>query len=155
MAISIHAPARGATSVPGDYPRQTAHFNPRSRTGSDCAQSRYMTGCQEFQSTLPHGERLHSAFCLHFPYLISIHAPARGATEAPAMDSPSTRNFNPRSRTGSDHAAGTERSSVLISIHAPARGATADEQAATDAGYISIHAPARGATPQNHKQHSR
>ena len=77
-----------------------------------------------FQSTLPRGERrsiVHS-FCPYF--IISIHAPARGATEysfksaicsqisihAPARGATffqrsnfrNMRNFNPRSREGSD-----------------------------------------------------
>ena len=55
---------------------------------------------------------------------ISIHAPARGATE-------SLRFF--RCRPG-------------ISIHAPARGATAGSWLSTGRYTISIHAPARGAT---------
>ena len=56
--------------------------------------------------------------------LISIHAPARGATE----------------QTGS---MGRD---ISISIHAPARGATADTEICTCGLTISIHAPARGAT---------
>ena len=35
-AVSIHAPARGATAMPRRCDRRTACFNPRSRAGSDC-----------------------------------------------------------------------------------------------------------------------
>ena len=56
---------------------------------------------------------------------ISIHAPARGATD----DRESIQR-------------GTQ-----ISIHAPARGATKNLWAYGVHEYISIHAPARGATP--------
>ena len=57
-------------------------------------------------------------------YAISIHAPARGATD-----------YNKGVASGE-----------IISIHAPARGATRF-YAGTNARYgISIHAPARGAT---------
>ncbi len=77
----------------------------------------------EFQSTLPRGERLiyvivspsfvnfnprsregSDAPALLFlpPYRISIHAPARGATQQPPNHTKAQRNFNPRSREGSD-----------------------------------------------------
>ena len=56
--------------------------------------------------------------------LISIHAPARGATEY----------------------AIAELSKPRISIHAPARGATVSSTRTHRTGRISIHAPARGAT---------
>ena len=55
-----------------------------------------------FQSTLPQGERLQTYFCFVYFLVISIHAPARGATYVPK------------------HYANT----LQISIHAPARGAT-------------------------------
>ena len=101
--ISIHAPARGATQSQLDsdlvakifqstLPRgerrkgflreckRILHFNPRSREGSDAPQ-----------------------ILLWHHFLISIHAPARGATSFFGIHSPSTWG---------------------ISIHAPARGAT-------------------------------
>ena len=142
--ISIHAPARGATTVwegissffgfQSTLPRGERHprsapaaapsdFNPRSREGSDSARP----------SSLP-------------AMSISIHAPARGATAeaykncaANAFQSTLPRgerhcvtlsvfapmHFNPRSREGSDMYFLTNfRSSGTISIHAPARGAT-------------------------------
>ena len=55
--ISIHAPARGATSVSNIDTDFSVYFNPRSREGSD-TRLLYI--------------RVH--------FLISIHAPARGAT---------------------------------------------------------------------------
>ena len=55
---------------------------------------------------------------------VSIHAPARGATEIEIQK------------------LGVER----VSIHAPARGATGDIQKQTEGQRVSIHAPARGAT---------
>ena len=56
------------------------HFNPRSREGSDSPQSLITYKC----------------------YLISIHAPARGATGTGYPFRIFLRNFNPRSREGSD-----------------------------------------------------
>ena len=56
--------------------------------------------------------------------IVSIHAPARGAT--------------PRARASC--------AGAWVSIHAPARGATRRKRYATGAVSVSIHAPARGAT---------
>ena len=57
--------------------------------------------------------------------MISIHAPAKGATLTPNPALPNCMNFNPRSREGSDalhvYILPTEG---YISIHAPAKGAT-------------------------------
>ena len=78
-AISIHAPARGATGQAGGFRRLLPDFNPRSRTGSD----------------FPPGIRCPGRS-------ISIHAPARGATFAGLHHKRRSCNFNPRSRTGSD-----------------------------------------------------
>ena len=100
--ISIHAPARGATGgqqrilsigplfqstlphgerqpIRTPLTRAGTNFNPRSRTGSDAMALEY-----------------------HALNLISIHAPARGATRQPSAASVYPADFNPRSRTGSD-----------------------------------------------------
>ena len=97
-----------------------------------------------FQSTLPRGERP-GGLNPGDMFEISIHAPARGATHLPktlfrfgAFQSTLPRgerhgqrrwaaackNFNPRSREGSDTPESTGVLHVTISIHAPARGAT-------------------------------
>ena len=55
---------------------------------------------------------------------ISIHAPARGATDRSRTNGRPTRHFNPRSREGSDKELGIDTATPDISIHAPARGAT-------------------------------
>ena len=82
-------------------PEALLYFNPRSREGSDCS--------------------------LSFPHLISmisIHAPAKGATISV--------------RKSSQH--------QQISIHAPAKGATIFDCLSDGYDDISIHAPAKGAT---------
>ena len=58
--------------------------------------------------------------------IVSIHAPARGATAIRPMTS---------SRV------------LIVSIHAPARGATRYRTGRSAQQIVSIHAPARGATP--------
>ena len=102
--VSIHAPAKGAT-MNSEYSGDCiTSFNPRSREGSDLAGSCGNVVSQSvFQSTLPRRERLKalvcSVICLLFqstlprrerPFGIthpiklidvSIHAPAKGATQ--------------------------------------------------------------------------
>ena len=78
--------------------------------------------------------------------LVSIHAPARGAT-VQFCEIPFLLGFNPRTREGCDF----EQSfscylAALVSIHAPARGATPVFFYILFYGKVSIHAPARGAT---------
>ena len=101
--ISIHAPARGATKQITVCFLPDGDFNPRSRKGSDPGRALLLRRQQEFQSTLPQGERRAGdnineqdlAFQSTLPQgerrgdkyrpsqaqRISIHAPARGATD--------------------------------------------------------------------------
>ena len=84
------------------HPHQSEHnFNPRSREGSDI--DRNVCRCV---------------------YRISIHAPARGATDLGRSTSAGVMDFNPRSREGSDKVKHSVYLYQSISIHAPARGAT-------------------------------
>ena len=75
--VSIHAPARGATSV-GPGPFYPASFNPRARAGRDIRLS-WIAACRSFQSTRPRGARLADEVTSP-EAIVSIHAPARGAT---------------------------------------------------------------------------
>ena len=100
-------------------------FNPRSREGSDAVGDMLHVNLGKFQSTLPRGERRLSNFSFIILICISIHAPARGATaefvdlmtdmEGISIHAPARgatilfsitptplKNFNPRSREGSD-----------------------------------------------------
>jgi len=101
-AISIHAPARGATFILDMRIRQFLFQStlPRGeRPGLDRARLAEV----RFQSTLPRGERL-----------------------SPASSAPLLQNFNPRSREGSDRGLRDGgKYGINISIHAPAREATA------------------------------
>ena len=121
VKVSIHAPARGATESASwqliltvfqstrphgarpfaqRRPSSVRGFNPRARTGRDAG-----------------------LFCLRFPFGVSIHAPARGATQA--INPQGALNcFNPRARTGRDGSCRQHCILWLVSIHAPARGAT-------------------------------
>ena len=78
----------------------------------------------KFQFTLPHRER---RICIRGGETvrdISIHAPAQGATVAGGIGALAAKDFNSRSRTGSDYYTRDCKADSRISIHAPAQGAT-------------------------------
>ena len=128
---------------------------------------RIITG-NAFQSTPPHGGRPIVPEELYRLRFVSIHAPARGATEAipqailamycfnprprtggDQLDTPGSHRqcgFNPRPRTGGDIEGSRVAVEDLVSIHAPARGATSPVWLPGASQSVSIHAPARGAT---------
>ena len=123
-------------------------FNPRSREGSDGR---------------VYGNK--------FVVVVSIHAPARGATRARPLREALAFRFNPRSREGSDMhhvlpgqliAGFNPRSregsdgqshrvcSLLPGFNPRSReGSDAEFKAAVENSAVSIHAPARGATCSN------
>ena len=78
------------------------NFNPRSREGSDLCIRNNQDLTAAFQSTLPRRERRYKA-AKKLKMSISIHAPAKGATHLPRHAVLVRRNFNPRSREGSDN----------------------------------------------------
>ena len=146
FAVSIHAPAWGATRlVPRDAPFIFG-FNPRTRVGCDHAGLRPAGGQK-----------------------VSIHAPAWGATHPGRARAHGRQGFNPRTRVGCDtdrchkcadrrgfqstHPRGVRRvmdpedyANIWVSIHAPAWGATCPALSARPRSRVSIHAPAWGAT---------
>ena len=77
--------------------------------------------------------------------LVSIHAPAWGATWTTPKRILSRASFNSRARVGRDHLGAAWRLRVVVSIHAPAWGATYRPYT-NHSVYVSIHAPAWGAT---------
>ena len=135
--VSIHAPARGATSFCANIaqvglwfqstrPRgarlesgvistsNLTRFNPRARAGRDPGPLDTYKTEYRFQSTRPRGagpdRRKRSSLRKH----VSIHAPARGATKS-----------------------GWSGGSLIfhVSIHAPARGATRGHERADGHGW--------------------
>ena len=80
--ISIHAPAKGATVLNGMGKQKSGDFNPRSREGSDSPRRIGPNAARNFNPRSREG----SDACKCFKYigytLISIHAPAKGATIA-------------------------------------------------------------------------
>ena len=123
-SISIHAPARGATSKSSAGIFAIVYFNPRTREGCDGTCPSTCTSKGYFNPRTREGCDNTSVSGKGCRYMISIHAPARGATSRIEL----------------------EYEDSSISIHAPARGATQITVYDGRTQRISIHAPARGAT---------
>ena len=79
-----------------------AHFNPRSREGSDGALHAHQRRGYDFNPRSREGSDFQYHDRRYHPSCISIHAPARGATKPSDSSMPSAKYFNPRSREGSD-----------------------------------------------------
>ena len=147
LSVSIHAPARGATAADRAEGRHRVRFNPRARAGRDSSRSRRRSSPRTFQSTRPRGARLGEVggCCTACEFqstrprgarpprardgdggrLVSIHAPARGATWPWTFLRLRWASFNPRARAGRDPLSLVVNvTDALVSIHAPARGAT-------------------------------
>ena len=145
IPISIHAPAKGATSPCPVQAAGRLNFNPRSREGSDAADDHGHS--DRAISIHAPAKGATAACCISLvARVISIHAPAKGATRCAVWFALSAKHFNPRSREGSDFARprpqfrygdfnprsreGSDRigrfeiEGMDISIHAPAKGAT-------------------------------
>ncbi len=104
------------------------YFNPRSREGSDA-----LTADQAADKYISiHAPTKGATFAdslLQFPFDISIHAPTKGATPLRPAVTASAKNFNPRSREGSDEREKNKVKDNEISIHAPTKGATCESTA--------------------------
>ena len=150
-AVSIHAPARGATHhlwcrrLPG--PR----FNPRARTGRD-AETRFLVEyIDPFQSTRPHGARL-DAMPPAARMCCCFNPRARTGRDPPSCKkSRRSSCFNPRARTGRDLVNTAAITPALMFQSTRPHGArrVAAVVASGMAPGVSIHAPARGATADN------
>ena len=80
--VSIHAPAWGATTSPRSRSCRRS-FNPRARVGRDACITSIAFTMLSFQSTRPRGARLSTSYTGLQSFVVSIHAPARGATPCP------------------------------------------------------------------------
>ena len=123
-SISIHAPARGATRRTYPQLSELIDFNPRSREGSDTGSLLFYAVKGNFNPRSREGSDPRQEIPEQPRVEISIHAPARGATDLlhlsgdgllfqstlPRGERPLTiyinwhriLYFNPRSREGSD-----------------------------------------------------
>ena len=78
-----------------------------------------------FQFTRPRGGATSRTCNLSANAAVSIHAPARGATQGGHQGRRVIGRFNSRAREGRDCCISGKIASARVSIHAPARGATA------------------------------
>ena len=111
--VSIHAPARGATHVSMGRAPPGRCFNSRAREGRDVRSRCEVTPLEGFQFTRPRGARRAVAVAVRGVLTVSIHAPARGATQ---------------------WFWGIAFACARVSIHAPARGATVGSVTSSLAG---------------------
>ena len=123
-------PRTGGDSDRCGCARRDGCFDPRPRTGGDVLPRLRAPGVTGFNPRPRTGgdSGLRRALTLNGLYVVSIHAPARGATLQ--LLTSMANSFR------------------CVSIHAPARGATLLRPPAQFTGVagVSIHAPARGAT---------
>ncbi len=114
---------RGARRALKRIPKTWTRFNPRARAGRDDTRDARKPGSQSFNPRARAGRDWVDSKAIR-SRLVSIHAPARGATRQRAHVLPV----------------------AAVSIHAPARGATNQIKWLHLVDVVSIHAPARGAT---------
>ena len=103
---------------------------------------------RQFQSTPPRGGRRFDLHRSGDSLTVSIHAPARGATDSCCVSISRTLGFNPRPRAGGDGACRNSRSidGGMFQSTPPRGGRLQALRTSGNADGVSIHAPARGAT---------
>ena len=122
LAISIHAPTRGAT-VFNARTDKCLLISIHAPTRGATSPARCGLDAGRFQSTRPRGARPAKSV-RSTRRRISIHAPTRGATPTSAGTRSESTNFNPRAHEGRDGRDCLTCAMFDISIHAPTRGAT-------------------------------
>ena len=80
LRISIHAPAKGATYTNAYYNCRRWYFNPRSREGSDKVMDSESFKISHFNPRSREGSDSREERTVRGNHYISIHAPAKGAT---------------------------------------------------------------------------
>ena len=135
IVVSIHAPARGATTPTAVKPRHAVSIHAPAR-GGDSTAAAAVAGIRSFNprarargpghpppsNPRPRaGATVHGSACRGLS--VSIHAPARGATDSQPVCGRRPKCFNPRPRAGGDATSRPQRETApKVSIHAPARG---------------------------------
>ena len=122
-------------------------FNPRPRAGGDVTQLTSFAPTLQFQSTPPRGGRRYKGEHTTRPKFVSIHAPARGATNGLSKCTSRFLRFNPRPRAGGDVPIKIGKFTHYKFQSTPPRGGRPMFYSVSYARIVvSIHAPARGAT---------
>ena len=163
---------KGVTPGQGCSAASADDFNPRSREGSDLdAQGNRLdpskfqstlprrerraapllsSTIRRFQSTLPRRERLSTTPLLHPSLGISIHAPAKGATQArQSMGKADTISIHAPAKGATRPGASVRAQKQIFQSTLPRRERRATAHLLSGLTVISIHAPAKGATTKS------
>jgi hypothetical protein len=125
IAVSIHAPLRGATPRLMLVERALPLFQSTRPSGARHLTESRIFNLPWFQSTRPCGARRDRVPKHNCETDVSIHAPLRGATSSAKPSRTRVHGFNPRAPAGRDCKNGISSYEVgRVSIHAPLRGAT-------------------------------
>jgi len=136
---------RGARPRQWPCSRSFCGFNPRARAGRDPVSYSFFSVLIMFQSTRPRGAR-HYEKLEPRGVVVSIHAPARGATML-TMLKPTVLLFQSTRPRGARPIFFPNPNSPSVFQSTRPRGARQDRCIlCTQSETVSIHAPARGAT---------
>ena len=122
--VSIHAPAGGATSMPTPSPFSSRPFQSTHPQGVRLPKLFIAAVSPMFQSTHPQGVRLDFIFLGLSAALFQSTHPQGVRLWRQKLLSVSRCRFNPRTRRGCDSSGWWWRFWTKVSIHAPAGGAT-------------------------------
>ena len=146
VVVSIRAPAWGATgSIPAAGVLEWS-FNPRPRVGGDLDSLPTLVFLLSFNPRPRVGGDPAHARVPQRLAVVSIRAPAWGATRATGTAPTPCSSFNPRPRVGGDGGLALVELVLQVSIRAPAWGATHGPRHRDGLVAVSIRAPAWGAT---------
>ena len=152
LAVSIHAPRAGSDAVITLSRAGDAHrFNPRSPRGERRVTPTSLGDTIKIVSihAPARGATVRSSPARIHSCVVSIHAPARGATALSRTHAATALPVSIHApRAGSDTTSRFRRAAMhSVSIHAPARGATSSRD--TGPQLVSIHAPRAGSDPSS------
>ena len=123
--ISIHAPAKGATRLQRFRLQENLKFQSTLPRRERRSRFHFVLASKLFQSTLPRRERQSELTRACCRLVFQSTLPRRERRGLLRYHVASFKNFNPRSREGSDSNVRNRGPFVFcISIHAPAKGAT-------------------------------
>ena len=169
LQVSIHAPARGATTRSSSVSPSHRSFNPRPCARGDSFRGAHMTCINQFQSTPLREGRLWDCATGAVDLEFQSTPLREGRRNRASNLRQSVTSFNPRPCARGDRGRPADLAASPVSIHAPARGATherrivfcrtilfqstplregrrRERERAPSPQLVSIHAPARGAT---------
>ena len=146
LCISIHAPAKGATLKILHWYMAQAHFNPRSREGSDLFSFLFFQVITYFNPRSREGSDVKCCNCGNITKNFNPRS-REGSDNIAETGNISRRYFNPRSREGSDsYSVGKYIANRIFQSTLPRRERLCVYSFRQNDCCISIHAPAKGAT---------